>query len=206
MIGLLGALEIDRATLVGHSMGGVVALRAALGCPERIGALVLVSSVGLGHAINPLIVLSSLPGYGELAVAWSATPLGAEQRALARALLLFARPDRAPDQWWDEQRRLARTPGFLTASLAAQRSVVGPWGQRQVALDDVARLALPVLVVWGDRDLVVPLAHARTAMDRLSDGRLATLSGCGHVPQLERPDEFVAALGEFLADERAGDE
>ncbi|MDP8942682.1 MAG: alpha/beta fold hydrolase [Actinomycetota bacterium] len=204
VVGLLDALGIEEATLVGHSLGGLVALRAALRWPERIDALVLASSVGLGREINPLIALSSLPGYGELAVAWSGTPLGAEQRALARSLLLFARPDRAAERWWDEQRRLARTPGFLTASLTAQRSIVGPWGQRDVVLDDLTRLAVPVLVVWGDRDLVVPLAHARRAMDRLPDGRLAVLPGCGHVPQLEHPDEFIAALDDFLADERAG--
>ena len=198
--GLLDALGIEDATLAGHSLGGRVAVRAALWRPERIGRLVLASSVGLGREINPLIALSALPGYGELAVTWSATPLGAEQRAIGRSLLLFARPDRAPGGWWDEQRRLAGARGFLTASLAARRSVVGPWGQRDLVVDDLARLAVPVLVVWGDRDLVVPAAHADRAMSRLRDGRRATLSGCGHLVPVERPDEFVAALEGFLVD------
>ena len=185
-------------------MGGLVALRATLECPERVVALVLVDSVGLGREINPLLILPSLPGYGELVVTWSATTLGAEQRALVRSLLLFARPDRSPARWWDDQRRLARTPGFLSASLAAQRSVVGPWGQREVLLDELARLAVPALVVWGASDLVVPAAHARRAMDRLAEGRLVMLPGCGHLAPIERPEEFVAALEGFLADGRAG--
>ena len=204
VVAILGAMEIDGATLVGHSLGGLVALRATLECPERIEALVLVDSVGLGREVNPLLVLSSLPGYGELAATWSATTLGAEQRALARSFLLFARPDRSPDRWWDDQRRLVRTPGFLSAALAAQRSIVGPWGQREVLLDELARLAVPVLVIWGASDLVVPAAHAHTAVERLRDGRLAVLSGCGHLPQVERPEEFVAALEGFLAEGRAG--
>ena len=204
VVGSLEALRIDTATLVGHSLGGLVAVRAALGCPERIGRLVLASSVGLGREINPLIALTSLPGYGELAAAWGATPLGAEQRVLFRSLLLFARPDRAPDRWRDEQRRLARTPGFLTTSLAAQRSVVGPWGQHDVVVDDLARLSVPVLVVWGARDLVVPAFHADRALSRLPDGRLAVLRGCGHVPQIERSDEFLDAVQRFLGDGRTG--
>lgn len=202
--GLLGAIGIERATLVGHSLGGLIALRTALRCPARIEALALVDSVGLGREVNPLLVLSSLPGYGELAGAWSATAVGAEQRALVRSFLLFARPDRAPDQWWDDQRRLARTPGFLAAALAAQRSVVGPLGQRERVLDELPRLAVPVLVVWADSDVVVPVTHARRAMDRLRDGRLAILPACGHLAPVERPKELVAALEGFLADGRAG--
>ena len=173
-------------------------MRVALRWPERVGSLVLADSVGLGPEVSRLLAAVSLPGYGELAVRWGRTRVGAVQRALVRSPLLFARPDRMPAEWRTEQCRLARTPGFLEAALEAQRSVVAPWGQRELMLADLERLAVPVLVPWGERDRVVPVDHGRSAVSRLRRGRLSVLSGCGHLPQVERPDEFAAAVEDFL--------
>ncbi len=132
-------------------------------------------------------------------MSWSGTRLGAVNRALLRAPLLFWRPDRVPSDWWTEQCRLARTPGFLDAALGAQRSVVAPSGQRDGVLAELEEVAVPVLVLWGERDRVVPVDHGRNAVSRLRHGRLRILSGCGHMPQVERPDAFVAAVEDFLA-------
>lgn len=92
----LDAAGVGRAAVVGSSLGGLVALRVALSEPSRVSTLVLVASSGLGRAVN--LGLSSLvvPGYGDLAIGWAGTTAGAAQRARARARLLFARPERAP--------------------------------------------------------------------------------------------------------------
>ena len=196
--GFLDALGIERAAMVGNSLGGLVALRLALSERARVTALVLVDSAGLGLAVSPALRSLALPGYGRLAVTWSKTPPGALQRALGRAILLFARPRRIPLKWLKTQYRLGRTPGFSEAQLAAVRAQVGLRGQREVLLDQLPTLQIPTLVVWGARDRVFPESQARDAVARLRDGSLSLIPDCGHMPHIECPDQFVATLGEFL--------
>jgi pimeloyl-ACP methyl ester carboxylesterase len=95
----LDALGLERAAVVGNSLGGLAALRLALSEPARVGALGLVSSAGLGQEVTYALRLPTLPGYGEAAVAWGKTPLGAFQRAWSRVPLLFGRPERVPTEW-----------------------------------------------------------------------------------------------------------
>ncbi len=197
----LDALGIERAAIVGNSLGGHIALRMALSEPARVSALGLVGSAGLGRTVSPALSLLALPGYGEAAVALSKTPVGARQRAWGRTALLFGRPWPAPSAWLAEQYRLALTPGFLEATLAALRAHVGPVGQREVLLDRLPDLRIPTLVVWGTRDRVFPGSHARAALSRLPDGSLSLIPGCGHLPHVEHPDRFAGILGRFL-DER----
>ena len=91
--GFLEATQSGKAAVVGNSLGGLLALRVALGWPERVGAVVLAGSVGLGPEVSRLLAAVSLPGYGELAVRWGRTRVGAVQRAMLRSPLLFARPE-----------------------------------------------------------------------------------------------------------------
>jgi 2-hydroxy-6-oxonona-2,4-dienedioate hydrolase len=193
--GFLDALGIACATIAGHSFGGLAALHFALARPERTARLVLVDSAGLGSAVHPGLLLNAARGYGELAASWAATPIGAAQRTLARARLLFADPRRVPRAWLAEQVRLALRPGVLGASLAALRSQAAWWGQREVLSDHLAELAMPVLVIWGAEDRVVPAAQAYDAVALLRRGRLALIPSCGHIPHVEQPDAFVEALG-----------
>ena len=193
----LDTLGIVRPVVVGSSLGGLAALHLALAAPGRVAALGLVASAGLGRAAHPLLLPLTLPGYGEWASAWSATPLGAAQRAWWRATFLFARSERIPAAWLAEQERLAQRPGFLAATLAALRAQLDPWGQREVVLGALPRLTLPALVVWGERDLVFPLEQARAALAWLPRGELALIPDCGHLPHVECPDLFVAALSRF---------
>lgn len=194
----LDSLGVERAAVVGNSYGGLVALRLALSEPGRVSSLGLVGAAGLGLAVCPVLSSLTLPGYGEASVAMSRTILGARQRARGRAALLFARPGLAPPEWLSEQYRLARTPGFLEATLCALRSRVAPWGQREVLLERLPDLAAPTLVVWGARDRIFPLRQARDAAGRLEEERLRVIPACGHLPQVERPGEFAQALGQFL--------
>lgn len=197
-IGFLDALGIERATLIGNSLGGLISLRLALSEPARVVALVLVDSAGLGQAVNPVFTSVKVPGLGEAAFPFWRTPAGAYHRAWARAGLLFARPGCVPPEWLAEQCRLALSPGYLEAHLTALRSLVDPGGQREVMLDRLPLLKIPTLVVWGARDRVFPESQAREAVARLREGSLALFADCGHMPHVECPDRFVAALDDFL--------
>lgn len=100
-------MSIERAALVGNSLGGLTALRLALAEPARIKALILVDSAGLGRAVNPTFTAVNVPGLGEAAIPFWRTSIGAYQRAWGRTALLFARPGNVQGEWLAEQRRLA---------------------------------------------------------------------------------------------------
>ena len=195
----LNALGIERAAVVGNSLGGLVGLRLALSDPERVAALGLVSSGGLGREVTYALRSLALPGYGKLAVAWGKRRPGALQRALGRSALLFARPWRVPREWIKEQYRLARLPGFLEAQLATLRAQVGLRGQREVLVDRLSHLKVPTLVVWGARDRVLPYSQGQEAAARLPEGTLELVPDCGHAPHVEQPERFVSGLGKFLS-------
>jgi pimeloyl-ACP methyl ester carboxylesterase len=195
----LERFEIGPAALVGSSLGGLVAVNRALSSPERIAALVLVDAAGLGTAVNPLLAASALPGIGELNIAASALPLSGFARAQARRSLLFADPRRAPGSWLDEMREGSR-PTVVATSIASRRATLAPWGQRRIVLEALRALAQPTLVVWGRDDGIFPVSQARDAVDRLPSGRLAVIPDCGHLPAVERPQEFLAAVVPFLTE------
>jgi 2-hydroxy-6-oxonona-2,4-dienedioate hydrolase len=194
----LDALGVDHAAVIGNSLGGLVGLRLALAEPQRVTALGLVSSGGLGREVTYALRSLALPGYGKLAVAWGKRRPGAAQRALGRAALVFARPRGAPREWIEEQYRLARLPGFLEAQLATVRAQVGLKGQREVLVDRLAQLERPTVVVWGTRDRVLPYSQAKEAFSRLAEGYLELIPECGHLPQVEQPERFVSGLRQFL--------
>ena len=197
----LDAVGLPRLAIVGNSFGGLVAARLALAAPRRVAALALVDSAGLGAAVNPYLHQLALPGYGDLAALWGKTWTGAQQWAWLRTALVFARAGRAPADWIAEQGRLARQPGFNDRTMAVLRTLVGWYGQRDLVVGQLSRLAMPTLVVWGREDRIFPACQARAAAARLPHGRLAIIPDCGHLPHVERPALFADHLGRFLAAE-----
>jgi pimeloyl-ACP methyl ester carboxylesterase len=197
----LDALGLDHVALVGNSIGGLAALRLALSEPARVGALGLVASAGLGREITYALRLPTLPGYGEAAVAWGKTPLGAFQRAWSRVPLLFGRPERVPGEWITEQTQIAQLPGFTEATMVALRAQVDMGGQREVLVDQLPHLGMPTLIIWGKRDRVFPYTQGQKAASHLRQGVLELLPDCGHLPHVEQPERFVSTLGEFLSDQ-----
>jgi pimeloyl-ACP methyl ester carboxylesterase len=164
-----------------------------------VGALVLVDSAGLGRAVNPAFTSVNVPGPFEAAIPFWRTPVGAYQRARGRTALLFAHPPGGvPREWLAEQCRLALLPGYLEAHLAALRALVSPLGQREVLVDRLPSVKMPTLVLSGERDRVFPESHAREAVVRLQEGAIALVPNCGHMPHVECPDRFLAALDGFL--------
>lgn len=194
----LQTLGIREAVIVGHSLGGLAALLVATADPALVTALVLVDSAGLGRTINPAMIGLVTPPYGDYAISWASTSPGALQRVASRSALLFARPQQIPTAWLQEQYYLAQQPGFLRTALDALRAQIGLEGQREVMLDRLATLHMPTLVVWGAEDRIVPPRHGQRAVERLPRGQLALIPRCGHIPHVERPERWLAAVRPFL--------
>jgi pimeloyl-ACP methyl ester carboxylesterase len=198
MSSFLDAVGVERAAVVGNSFGGLTALHLALSEPSRVSALIISDSAGLGRAVSPVLATVTLPGASELARALAKTRLGAYQRAVRRALLLFARPWQIPPKWLKDQYQLAQIPNFMEATLESLRSAVNMVGQREVFLDQLPRLRMPTLIMWGIEDRVIPYWHATAAFTRLEQGDIEFISNCGHLPHVEQPKRFVSILDEFL--------
>jgi pimeloyl-ACP methyl ester carboxylesterase len=197
---LLLTLGHERATLVGHSLGGGVAMQFTYQFPEMVERLVLVSSGGLGPDVSPILRAAALPG-ADLVISATA---GLGQRlgsTLGRGLgMLGMRPSADVAEVARGYASLA-DPERRRAFLATLRAVVGTEGQRVAALDRLyLAAALPLLIVWGDRDPIIPVAHAEEAHQELPGSRLEIFEGVGHMPQMEAPGRFVAILERFLAE------
>jgi pimeloyl-ACP methyl ester carboxylesterase len=195
---LLIALDHDRATLVGHSLGGGIAMQLAYQFPEVTERLVLVSSGGLGPEVSPVLRAAALPGANAF-IAATAGAAGSAGAAVGRGLAAVGLRPNA------DITEVARGYASLTDSdrraafLAALRSVIGTGGQRVDARDRLYLAeGIPVLIVWGARDRIIPAKHGEQAHEAIPDSRLEIFDGVGHLPQLEAPGHFIAVLERFL--------
>jgi pimeloyl-ACP methyl ester carboxylesterase len=196
---LLVALGHRRATVVGHSLGGGIAMQFVYEYPPFAERLVLVNSGGLGREVHMLLRAASLPG-SELVL-----PLLAHARLLGlgeavgsalRKLGFRAGPDLG-----------AMATGYASlgdaearqAFVQTIRAVIDPGGQRVSANDRLYLTSLlPSLIVWGDRDQLIPVAHAEPAHRAMPGSRLELFEGAGHFPQLAYPVEFADLLIDFM--------
>ncbi len=196
---LLSSLGIRSATMVGHSLGGGIAMQFFWQFPERVERLALVSSGGLGPEVSPLLRAAALPGFSGL-LAGAAQPrvldslddvaarlkgrgsaYGVQVEAIVRAL----RP---------LQRAEARK-----AFLQTLRSVIDARGQRVSAVDRLYLLGpVPTLVVWGERDRTIPLEHGRLAHEQVPHSRFETLPRAAHFPHLDDPVGLATVLADFI--------
>lgn len=195
------AKGLERPVLGGHSLGGLVALRAALDQPDRVRALVLIAAAGLGREVTPVLRAATVPLFGDVAAGMARSGPGAALRAVSKAPMVFGRPWRVRPEWLADQYRRARDGRFMETTLRSLRTQVGVWGQRRVVLDELSALSLPTLVLWGGSDRVVPVAHGRAAVARMPAGRLRVLDGSGHLPHVEDPERVVAEIFRFLDDD-----
>ena len=197
---LMPTLEHERATLVGHSLGGGVAMQFTYQFPEMVERLVLVSSGGLGPDVSPILRAAALPG-AELFISATAGVGSRVGSIVGRGLgLVGLRPNTDVAEVTRGYATLT-DPDRRKAFVATLRSVVGMEGQRVGALDKLYLAeALPLLILWGENDPIIPVEHAREAHAQLPDSRLEIFEDTGHVPQLERPGRFIAALERFLAE------
>ncbi len=196
---ILVALGHDRATFVGHSLGGGIAMQLAYQFPERCERLVLVSSGGLGRELSVLLRAAALPGSEViLPLIASAGVMGAG-RALGRGL------ERLGLKAGTDIAQMARGHASLAdrearaAFVHTLRTMVDPGGQRVNARDRLYLAEnLPFLLIWGERDSVIPVEHAYATHELVKSSRLEVFPEAGHFPQLDEPQRFLDVLGDFM--------
>ena len=197
---LLDVLGLDRVTVVGHSLGGGIALELAYLFPERIRALALVSSGGLGHDLNAALRLATLPGsefvLPIIASSWIRTCGDTVFGLMSRVGLPLVTA--STEAAWLGMGTFANA-GNRRAFLATSRAVINVSGQTVSALPRLAGLAgRPILVVWGGRDRLIPAAHADALKQALPDSRVEIFPRAGHFPHLDEPERFHLVLADFI--------
>ena len=196
---LLAAIGIDRATIVGHSLGGGVAMQFFYQFPQRVERLALVSSGGLGHDVSPLLRSAALPGVSAM------LSVAAHPRVLDGLGALGARLERRGSGKGPAVGAVVRAlrplgeAGAREAFVHTLRAVIDRHGQRVSAADRLYLLgAMPTLVVWGERDQTIPLAHGRATHQAVPHSRFVTLPRAAHFPHLEDPEGLARALRDFV--------
>lgn len=196
---LLLALGHDRATLVGHSLGGGIVMQFAYQFPEMCERLVLVDSGGLGREVSVLLRAATLPGAELVLPLLAATRLLDVAARVGGILDLLGVWPRTDLEQIAQGHSTLSDPETRAAFVHTLRSVVEPGGQR---VDATNRLYLaghlPFLLIWGERDSMIPVAHGRATHERLPGSRLAVLSRSGHFPQLDEPERFLEVLSDFI--------
>jgi pimeloyl-ACP methyl ester carboxylesterase len=196
---LLIALGHERATFVGHSLGGGVAMQLAYQFPERCERLVLIDSGGLGSEVNFLLRLATLPG-AELVL-----PLLASERVLGAGRGVSRLFGRIGLKVHTDVAEMARGHASLAdrearaAFVHTLRTIVDPTGQR-VSANDRLYLAeeMPFLIIWGQRDSIIPVEHAHAVHRRVPTSRLEVFEDAGHFPHVDEPLRLVEVLTDFI--------
>jgi pimeloyl-ACP methyl ester carboxylesterase len=193
----LDAIEVPAATICGHSLGGAIAVHFGYHYPQHVRRLVLVSSGGLGREVHPMLRVAALPG--------APAVLGAAMRP--RLLRLYRRPGlhrslRLTEENLVNLRRAARALGDVSgrrAFFASLRGVIEPAGQRGsfIEMKYLAR-HVPMLIVWSERDGVIPLAHAHAANEHVPGSKLVVFPGGGHEPHRRHAAGFADAVAAFV--------
>jgi pimeloyl-ACP methyl ester carboxylesterase len=194
----LDALGIaEPVHLVGHSLGGAVAMQLAVHAPDRVASLVLVNSAGFGREVTITLRLLAIRPLGRLLT----RPSRYSARRVERSL--FHDPAFVTEARVEHTFALARRPHAARVLLETLRSMGTFRGARsqwrQTLLHAVAGLDIPILVVWGDRDLILPAAHLDAARARLPHARSHLFPDTGHMPQIERAEAFSQLVGNFWA-------
>ena len=192
---LLAALGHEAATIVGHSLGGGVAMQFAYQFPEMCERLVLVDSGGLGREVTPVLRAATLPG------AEVVLPLIAHRRVLSAGQWLGRFVPSRP-----ALTEIARGYASLVdtharaAFVHTARSVLDVGGQRVDASDRLyLATELPTMVVWGKRDSFIPVAHAEHFATLVPTARVEIFENAGHFPHVDEPVRFAALLADFVA-------
>jgi pimeloyl-ACP methyl ester carboxylesterase len=198
---LLTVLGIDRVTVVGHSFGGGVAMQFAYQYPQFVERIVLVSSGGVTKDVSVALRLAALPmGSEALAVLRVPGALPALQlcgRAIG-TVLGSTRYGRDVPDGLDLLAGL-RERGALSAFARTLRSVVDGRGQLVTMLDrSYLMQSVPVQLIWGEDDFVIPVSHARIAHEAMPDSRLEIFENSGHIPFHDHPDRFVEVVERFI--------
>jgi pimeloyl-ACP methyl ester carboxylesterase len=194
--GFMDTLGIERAALVGNSLGGAICAQFSVQYPRRLDKLILVDSAGLGRELQFFLRLWSVPILGGMIFG----PYQRTFRLLAK--LVFYDWSAVDEEWLADAAAVLSLPGVRENALATARIGVDLRGQREELFrglhGQLSRMTVPTLIIWGSHDLAVPVSHAYTAQDLIPNSRVRIMERCGHIPQMERPQEFNRLVLDFL--------
>jgi pimeloyl-ACP methyl ester carboxylesterase len=197
---LVLALELGPVTVVGHSLGGGVAMQFAYQFPDRTERLGLVASGGLGRRVHGFLRAATLPG-SELVL-----PLLAGRQVLAAGRAVGRALGRVGVPLGNDAVEMARghaslgDPESRAAFVHTLRATVDARGQRVQATDRLYLAAeLALLIVWGARDRIIPVEHGRRAHELVPGSRFELFERAGHFPHLDEPERFIATLEDWIA-------
>ncbi|MBN2516272.1 MAG: alpha/beta hydrolase [Deltaproteobacteria bacterium] len=193
------SIEIERASLVGHSLGGGIALQYAIRYPDKVEKLVVADGAGLGREVIYTLKLMSLPIIGEL-MSYPTRfgvsmffKLAVRNHGIITADII------------DTYYELFQLPGARRSLLQIVRSIVTLRGGREnvfhPVLANLHTISAPTLIIWGRQDRVLPLKHAYIAREHIPNASLRIIENCGHITNLECPDEFNDVVMRFLDNE-----
>ncbi len=194
---LMNRLGIGKATIVGSSYGGAVAATLALDYAERVERLILVDAVANDEVLDaPILKFAALPLVGELL-----TPFFLDSRRYSKARMKMTFAPESRHLVTDE--RVAAVMRPLKAR-DAHHSVLASarnWDANRIQAD-AHLINQPTLLIWGEDDSMIPVRRGEMLYDAILNSRLVVLKNCGHLPQEEKPERFVALVGEFCRDRR----
>jgi pimeloyl-ACP methyl ester carboxylesterase len=195
---LLSALGHDRVTVVGHSLGGGIAMQFAYQFPERCERLVLVSSGGLGREVHLLLRAAALPGADWVLPVITSRGVRGVGNGITAALRLGRIAPKGDLGVLASGFSSLQTSGSRQAFLHTVRSVIDTGGQR-VSANDRLHLAavLPTLIVWGEKDSIIPPSHGEAAHEAMPGSRLEIFPEAGHMPHHHDPERFAAIMADF---------
>lgn len=192
----MAAVDLPKAHLVGHSMGGAIAMRFAITYPSQVDKLVLVAPAAIGGEVALGFRLASLPLLGE----YLTRPNWKRLQTVSRGLVFDKTVIK--DDFVDWQYEYASLPGAQAANLAIIRTHLNFFGFKdwvlEMAKSDLNHFKTPTLIIWGEDDDVIPLEPSRARLNEMKNVTLHTLRYCGHQVQLEYPEEFNRLVLNFV--------
>lgn len=196
---LLRVLDVSHVTVVGHSLGGGVAMQLTYLFPELVARLVLVAAGGLGSEVSPVLRAATLPGAELVLPVISSSPVRSVARWTGRLLSSVGVPPRPGVVELARGVGMLANPSSRKAFLRTVRTSVSVRGQAVDARDRLYLTALlPTLVVWGARDAIIPVQHGIAMHEAAPGSELEVLEQSGHFPHLDEPVHFVRLLASFL--------
>jgi pyruvate dehydrogenase E2 component (dihydrolipoamide acetyltransferase) len=180
----IGTLGMKRPVLVGHSLGGAVALRIAAQSPDAVSGIVAIDTAGLGSEISAELtgIMAGKPGPDT-----------------ARALLQLFYEDQklVNERGVQEMAQTQQADGAWAAQQAVANAAFTGGTQVDAARIDPASISVPVLLIWGEHDRVLPMQHATATLAAFPDATLAVVPKVGHVPQVENPSRTAKLIDRF---------
>jgi 4,5:9,10-diseco-3-hydroxy-5,9,17-trioxoandrosta-1(10),2-diene-4-oate hydrolase len=198
VLDFMKTMGIDKASLVGNSMGGGISLTVAAQAPERVEKIVLVDPVGLGRGVSPVMRLMTVPVIGNVLTKPSRKGVERQMR------LCLYDPSQARDDFIDLVAAIGTLPGSQRSFLSFLREMCNMAGVKKGLVADFSallkKIKTPTLVIWGRQDQILPLADGEAAVQKMANGRLHVMEQAGHLPQIDKPEEFNATVLDFLRD------